>query len=122
VLDDGAERDAFVFARPDGTRIEPNGRNCFRGNILATLGAVSSESVGSAVPEPSVITARAGDAPSLLALNRAAGLAIDWQTARCGWLGERIDYGLAIEALIQRRNMTRAASATVAASGVMPAT
>jgi hypothetical protein len=34
VLDDGAEREAFVFARPDGTRIEANGRNCFRGNIL----------------------------------------------------------------------------------------
>jgi hypothetical protein len=52
----------------------------------------------------------AGDreAPPLLALNRAAGLAIDWRTAQCGWRGERIDYGLAIEALIQRRDRARA--------------
>ena len=98
VLDDGAEREAFVFTRPDGTRIEANGRNCFRGNNLAN---------GSG----------AGDrrTPALFALNRAAGVPIDWRTARCGWLGERIDYSLAIEALIQRRDRARAANRATSA-------
>lgn len=27
----------FVFTRPDGTRVEPNGAHCFRGNILAPI-------------------------------------------------------------------------------------
>jgi hypothetical protein len=41
----------------------------------------------------------------LVALNREVGLAIDWQTSRCQWLGERMDYGLAVEALVQRRDV-----------------
>jgi hypothetical protein len=46
----------------------------------------------------------------LLGLNREAGLAIDWQTSRCRWLGERMDYGLAIEALVQQRACARSLS------------
>jgi hypothetical protein len=101
VLDDGAEREAFVFTRPDGTRIDESGRNCFRGDVSAPASGVASPH---------------GDRgePSLFALNRDDGLTIDWQTARCGWLGERIDYGLAIEALIQRRNIARAANVAAA--------
>jgi hypothetical protein len=102
-LDDGAEREAFVFTRPDGTRIEANGRNCFRGNNLAGAGAAKEHGAPVDVSRSGTC---AHDA-SLLALNRAAGLEIDWRTARCGWRGERIDYGLTIEALIQRRDRAR---------------
>jgi hypothetical protein len=37
-------------------------------------------------------------------LNRDSGLAIDWQTSRCQWLGERMDYSIALEALVRRRD------------------
>ena len=84
VLDDGSARSSFVFTRPDGTRIEANGRPCFRGNI--SRGASGEARV-----------------PKLFALNREAGVAINWRTARCGWRGERMDYGLALQALMQRR-------------------
>jgi hypothetical protein len=90
VLDDGAQRNSFVFTRPDGTRLEPNGRQCFRGNNFTPAH-------------------RNGGDLTLFALNRAAGLDIDWQTGRCLWLGERIDYGLGVEALIQRRDLARMA-------------
>jgi hypothetical protein len=85
-LDDGAERNRFVFTRPDGSRVEPNGRKCFRGNNST----VSNGELG------------------LLARNRENGLAIHWRTARCRWGGERMDYALAVQALIQRRDMAAA--------------
>ncbi len=65
----------FVFTRPDGTRIPDSGsdgRRCFRGN--------NSKRV-------------------LESLNETAGLAIDARTSRCRWLGERLDYSLAIEGM-----------------------
>jgi Domain of unknown function (DUF222)/HNH endonuclease len=96
-LDDGAERNRFVFTRPDGTRVEPNGRQCFRGNKTARA---SDQPLGGPGDR---------DAPvhlALLAQNRERGLTIDWRTSRCQWLGEGMDYGLAVEALIQRRDRT----------------
>jgi hypothetical protein len=72
VTDDGV----LVFTRPDGGRIPESGTErsrCFRGNNSFERGLES--------------------------LNRAAGLAIDAQTSRCRWLGERLDYSLAIEGL-----------------------
>jgi hypothetical protein len=90
-LDDAPERDGdvsardmFVFTRPDGTRIERNGRICFSGNNFVWRDGVSR--------------------PAVFAVNHQAGLAIDWRTSRCQWLGERMDYGLAVQALIQRRD------------------
>ena len=68
--DDGV----FVFTRPDGRRVEPNGARSFRGNIL----------------EPTA---------TLPALNRDVGLAINAQTCRTQWRGERMDYSMAIEAI-----------------------
>jgi hypothetical protein len=44
--------------------------------------------------------------PALFVLNRDNGLAIDWRTSRCQWLGESMDYGLAVEALVQKRDAT----------------
>jgi hypothetical protein len=85
----------FVFTRPDGSRVEPNGRLTwrFRGNS------------GSTTPSaPSVTALRAG--------NQAQDLVIDTHTARCRWLGERMDYGLAIEHLIQVRDRQLRAAQT----------
>ena len=59
----------FVFTRPDGTRIAEVG------------------------------TATAGAVLALFDLNRARGAAIDAETARCGWQGETMDYGLAAEGI-----------------------
>jgi hypothetical protein len=86
VTDDGV----FVFTRPDGSCVEPNGslQWRFRGNTSA--------------PQRSVL--------ALFAFNREVGLGIDSETARCGWVGETMDYGLAIEHLIQVRDRRSAAS------------
>jgi hypothetical protein len=91
VTDDGV----FVFTRPDGSRVEPNGRLTwrFRGNSGATTPSA-----------PSVTALRAG--------NQAQDLVIDTHTARCRWLGERMDYGLAIEHLIQVRDRQLRAAQT----------
>jgi len=59
----------FVFTRPNGTRI---------GNV----GAVKH---GAVLP--------------LVAISRARDVAIDVDTARCGWRGETMDYGIAAEAI-----------------------
>ncbi|HJR71669.1 MAG TPA: DUF222 domain-containing protein [Gammaproteobacteria bacterium] len=74
VTDDGV----FVFTRPDGTRVEPNGRLGvrFRGSA--------------SVPY---------HVDRLFEHNLGRGIEIDEETARCRWLGERMDYGLAVENL-----------------------
>jgi hypothetical protein len=74
----------FVFTRPDGRRVEPNGAQCFRGNILPP---VDSSYLGFE------------DSLRIYLLNRAAGLEIDSATSRCRWTGERMDYSMAIEGL-----------------------
>jgi hypothetical protein len=68
-----------VFVRPNGTRIPEAAarRGSFRGNI-GGLGE------------------RAAD---IAVANRAVGIAIDARTARCRWLGEPLDYSLAIEGM-----------------------
>lgn len=71
--DDGV----FVFSRPDGRRIGERGK-CFSGNI------------GSAGPPAK---------PRLYDLNAVAGLSIDAMTSRSRWLGEEIDYSMAIEGM-----------------------
>jgi len=45
------------------------------------------------------------------ALNRDRGLAIDHTTAASGWTGESMDYGWAVQALLQRRQWARNTSA-----------
>jgi len=71
VTDDGV----LVFTRPDGSRISDAGtapRERFRGNDSGR---------------------------ALETLNLSAGLTIDARTSRCRWLGERMDYSLAIEGM-----------------------
>jgi hypothetical protein len=80
VTDDGL----FVFTRPDGRRVEENGAQCFRGS--------------NSRPQ------RAWDLGfeetlRLYMLNREAGVAITPETSRCQWLGERMDYSMAIEGM-----------------------
>jgi hypothetical protein len=74
----------FVFTRPDGQRINENGEQCFRGNVL-----------------PPIESTYAGFEESLrlYLLNCEAGLSIDAATSRCRWLGETMDYSQAIEAM-----------------------
>jgi hypothetical protein len=46
----------------------------------------------------------------LPALNRDRGLEIDRTTAATGWTGESMDYGWAVQALLQRRQCARQSS------------
>lgn len=74
------------FTTPRGRPIAPGGRRelwrrrRFRGN-----GAVGPQM-------------DSGDVP-LATYNRRHGVTVDSETARCGWRGERLDYGLAMERL-----------------------
>jgi predicted restriction endonuclease len=66
-----------VFTRPNGTRIPEAAEvrsQSFRGNISA-------------------------ESPRIVTDNRAAGLSIDRDTSRCRWLGEKMDYSMAIEGM-----------------------
>jgi hypothetical protein len=106
--DDGV----FVFTRPDGRRITEcgpafgpvPGAGSFRGNF--------------AEPEPQADVD--GD-PSLGSFEQALrfhlrrldpSLQIDAQTSRCRWLGERMDYSLAVEGL-QWHDRTRGPASAV---------
>ena len=70
----------FVFTRPDGTRIPDAGRR-FRGNV-----------------------AHDAPTPQICSENRSLGLQIDSSTGRSRWLGETMDYSLAIEAIQSLRD------------------
>lgn len=74
----------FVFTRPDGTRIEDDGRKCFRGNIL-----------------PPLESTYRGFEHSLqdYMAKRDPSLKITPETGRCRWHGESMDYSQAIEAM-----------------------
>jgi hypothetical protein len=79
VTDDGV----FVFTRPDGSRVETNGR----------LGVRFRGSAATAV-----------ELDRLFEQNMGLGITIDSQTARCRWVGDRMDYGLAVENLVSLRD------------------
>jgi hypothetical protein len=95
--DDGV----FVFTRPDGRRLEENGARCFRGNISHARDTGFEETL------------------RLHMLNREAGLAINAETSRCQWRGERMDYSMAIEAMqfLERKNAFAIPSGEFAISG-----
>jgi hypothetical protein len=87
--DDGA----FIFTRPDGTRVTESGFWRFR---------------ASGAPQPSV--------DALFDHNLSRGVEIEPGTARCRWLGERLDYDLAIGHLIGVRNRLREVGAAAYSS------
>jgi hypothetical protein len=82
VTDDGV----FVFTRPDGSRIEANG-------------ALHMRFRGSA--------ATAFELDRVFEQNLSRGVQIDDDIARCHWVGDRMDYGLAVENLIWLRDRAR---------------
>lgn len=80
--DDGV----FVFTRPDGSRVEANG----------SLGVRFRGSAATAY-----------ELDRLFEQNVSRGVTIDSQTARCRWIGDRMDYGMAVENLIALRDRAR---------------
>lgn len=80
------EDGTLAFKSPDGRPILDSGwseswrEQCFRGNIRI---------------EPD---AEPGELP-LAEYNARRGVDVDAKTARCGWRGEEMDYGIAVEAL-----------------------
>ena len=83
VTDDGL----FVFSKPDGSRFADAGR------LDRHLDRLDEQPAA---------------AVSLMALNRELDLAIDERTARSRWIGERMDYGWATEALCSDDNLSPA--------------
>jgi hypothetical protein len=73
----------FIFTRPDGRRVPENGEICFRGN--------------NSPPAPAYPGFE--ETLRIYMLNREKGLAITAETGRCQWLGERMDYSMAIEGM-----------------------
>ena len=95
------------FTRPDGGVIPAAGkeqRGCFRRNTCAESGNTCAEP-GNACAK-SGKTCAAGGARRLKALNTARGHAIDADTARCRWGGERMDYDIVIDALCREAGHT----------------
>lgn len=78
-----------MLTRSDGSRVEANGtlQVRFRGSA-----------------------ATANQIDRLFEQNLSRGVRIDARTARCRWIGDRMDYGLAVENLILLRDRARAAS------------
>ena len=74
----------FIFTRPDGRRVEENGVNCFRGNIL---------------PPVQSSYARFEDCLRGYMKTRDPDLSITAETSRYQWRGESMDYSQAIEAM-----------------------
>jgi hypothetical protein len=81
--DDGV----FVFTRPDGSRVEENGvlKVRFRGSAATSF-----------------------ELDRLFEENLSRGVQIDARTARCNWVGDRMDYGVAVEHLVWLRERGRA--------------
>jgi hypothetical protein len=81
--DDGV----FVFTRPDGSRVEANGALGvrFRGSVATSF-----------------------ELERLFEEHTSRGVRIDPGTARCRWVGDRMDYGVAVEHLIWLRDRSRA--------------
>ena len=80
------------FTSPDGRPIPPAGRNGhWRGWRFRGTGAECPQT------DP-------GELP-LAVFNGQRGVAIDADTARCGWRGERMDYGMAMETLCWQSGM-----------------
>ena len=74
----------FIFTRPDGRRVEPNGAQCFRGNT-----------------SPPIRSSYGGFEDSLrdYLIKHEPDLSITPETSRCQWRGESMDYSQAIESM-----------------------
>ena len=100
-----AVKGGIEFTRPDGRALPASGwdtryvaswrEQCFRGNIRVETGAETGAASAEWIAEAADAS---GDLP-LAKYTERRGVTIDAKTSRCGWRGEVMDYGLAIEAL-----------------------
>ena len=105
--DDGV----FVFTRPDGRRIPECGRNpCTASEPGRFSGSASAPE--ERVPDGTLQMTSFEDALRFQMERLNPGVAIDAHTSRCKWLGERMDYDMAIEGM-QFRDGRAGASGTV---------
>jgi hypothetical protein len=88
----------FVFTRPDGRRIPECGRNPCTTTVLQRFSGSASAPEHS-VPDRTPQTTSFEDALRFHAERLNPGVSIDSQTSRCKWLGERMDYDIAIEGM-----------------------
>jgi len=123
--DDGV----FVFTRPDGSRIPDCGTapkqtqsRRFRGIVCADVPTVGDAALDAPALDDASFAASALDNAALEAfdaavrfhgerLNAGSDSKIDASTARCRWLGERMDYSAAIESMQFRDNTAPARTA-----------
>ena len=92
--DDGV----FVFTRPDGRRIPECGRNpCTSSDAGRFSGSASAAEPR--VPDDTLQITSFEDALRFQMERLNPGVPIDAYTSRCKWLGERMDYDMAIEGM-----------------------
>ena len=88
----------FVFTRPDGRRIPECGRNpCAATDTGRFSGSASAPE--QQVPYGALQVTSFEGALRFQMQRLNPGVPIDAQTSRCKWLGERMDYNIAIEAM-----------------------
>ena len=96
----------FVFTRPDGRRIPDCGRNpCTALDQQRFSGSASATE--RRVPDGTLHTTSFEDALRFHVERLNSGVPIDAQTSRCQWLGERMDYDIAIESMQFRDHRAR---------------
>ncbi len=116
VTDDGL----FVFTRPNGKRIPDSGSaRTMAERFRGISGTGRSREIVEAERFRGIVSpdAETSDTPIQFHIERldpGPGVNIDAKTSRCKWLGERMDYSLAIEAM-QFRELNRATAAAPAA-------
>jgi hypothetical protein len=102
----------FVFTRPDGRRIPECGRNpCTASERERFSGSASHPE--ERVPDGTLQMTSFEDALRFQMERLNPDVPIDAQTSRCKWLGERMDYDIAIEGMQFRDSRTGAAAPTV---------
>jgi hypothetical protein len=88
----------FVFTRPDGSRIPECGRNpCIASEPERFSGSASLRETR--VPDGTLQITYFEDALRSCMERLNPGVPIDTRTSRCKWLGERMDYDIAIEGM-----------------------
>jgi hypothetical protein len=86
----------FVFTRPDGRRIPECGRNpC----TMSEQRRFSGSAYHDRAPDGTLKMTSFEDALRFHMERLNPGIPIDAQTSRCKWLGERMDYDIAIEGM-----------------------
>jgi len=108
VTDDGL----FVFTRPDGRRIPECGHHP---SISSEPGRFSgsASAAGSRVPDGTLQMTSFEGALRFQMERLNPGVPIEAQTSRCKWLGERMDYDIAIEGMQFRDRRERSHAGTV---------